>query len=266
MTKGILENHGSGLKIYGLFLAKRYYRLWFPYFFAVIIIYLWMIVWPVEGRCVPFGVFLIDLFCIIHPGIDCVDGAHWFIQTLFVSQFLLGSLLLIRSTDIRRNCLFCIAILSLICKLELLPQKLCYLFNSLYLAEITIGMVLSYAVKDKNWFAITLCLIATLLALFKSLELFIFLLLFVVLVTIKVQFSNSRITCLLDNLGEVCFIWYLVHQNIGYSIQNRLVPHGDVFILWVLVPMFITFGIATFISIICSLLTPNVLSKRLFHQ
>lgn len=260
MTKGICCRKDCGLKVYLKFLIQRYYRLWLPYSIACCIIYIWMLVFPLHGRTVTFGTFIIDLFFILHPGVDCVDGAHWFLSTLFASQLILG-LLLLANQNMRKYVLYAVSAVIIICKLSNLPPlHVQRIIDGYYLFEITLGMNLFMA-KSKDTKAIVLSVVGLLISAWCSLIFFVFIVLFLFCLFDYAPIPVGNASAILARIGNLSFYWYLVHQNIGYSLQSMFVPSGNTSFLWILLPTFSTLSLAFVIDKTCKLLS-QIISRR----
>ena len=61
---------------------NRYWRLWPAYALSCLIITIWLFLMPLPNNHTEPTTFLINFFLIVHPGVDFIDGAHWFIKTL----------------------------------------------------------------------------------------------------------------------------------------------------------------------------------------
>lgn len=250
MTKSLMtENYG--LKEYFRYIAKRYLRLWFPYVFACIIIYIWIFFLPVAGRTVDFTTLIANIACIIHPGFDRVDNAHWFLADLLTVQLLLGLLLLfhnIRHRGIIVNIVFIIVMLGQIYPFPILSGFSKELF------EVLLGIQLFQMRKDKSTKNIVLSSVGFLVLLYTSVELFVFAVVFLSLTwmgkIIPLPPSSKQLKYALQFTGSISFYWYLVHQNIGYSIMYYYVPLGTTNEFWLLLPITITLLISVIVYLI----------------
>lgn len=89
LAKGLLGLEPSNTKLFE-FCKHKYLRLWFPYVFSIILIFISIKIFGLEGRECSFKTFLIDVFFIYHPMVGYVDLAHWFIAHLIFVQCFLG--------------------------------------------------------------------------------------------------------------------------------------------------------------------------------
>ncbi len=262
MTKALLAAE-HGFREYGKYVVRRYLRLWIPYVFACVFIYVWLVSLPIEGRTVDFKTLLANVCCIIHSGFDRVDNAHWFIADLFVVQLLLGIVLFIQNEKYRRiivNCVFSVVMVA-----QIFPPPLLSGFSK-ELFEVLFGVQLCMMTKDNDPRSIVLSLIGFGVLFYLSLELLVFALVFMVLVYIGKKYplpsSIERLQLGLQFAASISFCWYLVHQNIGYSIMYYVLPNGTTNELWLLVPMAITLLIALCIYLLDKQLNKSI-NKRI---
>ena len=169
MTKTLMSDK-YGFREYGRYLARRYLRLWIPYAFACIILYLWLLFLPVEGRTVDLSTLLANVACVIHPGFDRVDNAHWFIADLLVVQLLLGLLIFVRNNRYKQiiiNCLFVIVMVAQVIHPPLLSGFSKELF------EVLLGTHIWMMVKDRDIRSLILTLIGLAVVVYLSIYMFI---------------------------------------------------------------------------------------------
>jgi hypothetical protein len=220
-------------------------RLWIPYAFACVLIYTWLLFLPVEGRIVDFKTLLANVCCIIHPGFDRVDNAHWFLADLLVVQLLLGLILLVPQKEYRRIIVY--GVFPIVMVAQVFPPPMLSGFSK-ELFEVLFGVQLCLATKEKDPISIGLLIVGYGVLSYLSVELFAFALLFLVLVYLGDKYPTSLSTNKLQTIVQfaalISFHWYLVHQNIGYSIMYHVFPCGTTNELWLLVPMVITLLLA----------------------
>lgn len=259
MTKSLMtENYG--LKEYLRYIVRRYLRLWFPYVFACIIIYIWIFFLPIARRTVDFTTLIANIACIIHPGFDRVDNAHWFLADLLTVQLLLGLLLLVhnyRNRGVVLDIIFVLVMFAQIYPLPILSGFTKELF------EVLLGIQLFQMRKNKCTKTIVLSLIGFGVLLYTSVELFLFAVVFLSLTwlgkLIPLPPSPRQLKYALQFTGSVSFYWYLVHQNIGYSIMYYCIPSGTANEFWLLLPITITLLMSVVVYII-----ENHISKSIF--
>ena len=262
MTKALMSNE-YGLREYGRFLVRRYLRLWVPYVFACIIIFSWLFILPVEGRTVKFATLLANIACIIHPGFDRVDNAHWFLEDLFIVQFLLGLVILFCVKKHRSLIIGIVFTIVMIAQI-ITPPVLSGLSKELF--EVLLGVHLFLAAKEQKPVAIILTIIGLIVGAYLSVEFLIGALLFLLLLFLGEKYPPPSTSYKLRNImqftGSISFYWYLIHQNIGYSVLYYVLPKGTTCEFWVLVPMLITLLISLPILTIDKRLS-KLLSERI---
>lgn len=263
MTKSLLSDK-SGYREYGRYIVKRYLRLWIPYAFACIIIYLWLLFLPVEGRVVDFTTLLANIACIIHPGFERVDNAHWFLADLLTIQLLLGLVVFVKRVNYKKylaSCLFVIAIVAQVISLPILAGFSKQLF------EVLLGIHICMMVKDKNLITTILTVAGLIIVLYLSIYSFIGVCVFGVLIFCGKRFplpsSSHNLKIVLQFAGTLSFYWYLIHQNIGYSIMYHFLPN-DNNLLWLLIPMVATLCVSLLVYLIDNLLNKFVIKRLLF--
>ena len=178
MTKALLAAE-HGFREYGKYVVRRYLRLWIPYVFACVFIYIWLVFLPIEGRTVDFKTLLANVGCIIHPGFDRVDNAHWFLADLLVVQLLLGIVLFIKNEKYRR--IIVDSVFAIVMVAQIFPPQYLSGFSK-ELFEVLFGVQLCIMTKDKEHISIVLSLIGFGVLFYISLELFVFALVFLALV------------------------------------------------------------------------------------
>lgn len=227
---------------------------------SCLIIYFVIGLFPFFKENVSFEILLVNLLCFIHPKIEWVDGAHWFLCVLFIMQMIIGSSLLIKDADSRRKAL-CLLLTAYVVALWGAYLLHIGIFNpwSSALLFMSIGIASSYIMVYKyREFALPL-IIGFFLVLAKyHWYYFVNILLFIAisneLVIGKVQIKDSRF---LSALGGISYCWYLVHTKIGCTIQYHLIPHENPELYWLLFPLVATFMIAVIV---------HMLSGRIFNM
>ena len=260
MAKALMKND-SGFCVYGQYATKRYLRLWIPYAIACIFIYIWLEFLPVEGRTVDFTTLIANVACIIHPGFERVDNEYWFLADLLTVQLILGLFLFIKNDRSRKlfvNILFVIVMVAQV----ITPPVLSGFSKELF--EVLLGVQLCMMEKYKDIRSVFLFVIGLMVVCFNSIELFVGVLLFLLLVYWgkKVPPSNQNLQHFLKYAGSISFYWYLVHQNIGYSIMYYIIPNGSTNEFWLLVPM----GVTLFLFAPLVYLLDKKFSKLLFDR
>lgn len=258
MGSSLLAGQFDKVMCFIQYCIKRYWRFWPAYAISVIIIYFWMLAMPVPDKLVGVEKFLINLVFIIHPG-RYVDGAHWFLATLLEVQFFTTLLKFVpfNFSLLRINVHFREVLLVLLFLIfALWASQLTYepTFKYIFVnseAKLLLGVIICMAYKYKSSFSWMLLILSSVLIgyvmwqfwyVFIPVYIFMLVLLFVDIPTL------SNFSPVAQYLGGISFTWYLVHQNIGYSILYHFCPHGNISFAWVLVPVFVTIIIAIFID------------------
>lgn len=231
---------------------RRYYKLWKPYVISCIIITSFLVILPLEGRTnTSIKVTLINLLFIWHPKVAYIDSAHWFMADLIYIQFMALLMLLFKKNY--RKLVFISYLCFLLSGYALLSMQdgdIVKKLNSVFLFRNSLAFslgVLSNLLKEKSALFEKILLIIGLLSLtmfLSTLYVIICYILFRVLTN-----RNSYLYKLMSNkvlvfMGEISFCWYLIHQNIGYSIMNILSCMGMHSEMQIFIPLVFTFSLA----------------------
>lgn len=73
------------------------------------------------------------------------------------------------------------------------------------------------------------------------------------LLLIKIPVPNGAYN-VLRYLGDISFTWYLVHNNIGFSIITYLCESGVISTSWLLVPCLSTFMLAILLDLFTNII------------
>ena len=233
----------------------RYLKLYKPYLIACLIILAFLSIFPLQGRMLENPAhILINLLFLYHPSVGYIDGAHWFISDLIcINCFIL--MLLLVNQNIRQTIFRVLFVIVLLFGLIISFGKEYTLLNKvdavLHFNNLTffcVGILLyRFAIKPNLLDAIlgmggSLCVQGV-----ESIPTIFLSILFLILALRKIEILNSFFSFrLFVWLGEISFYWYLIHQNIGYSILNMLSHYtSNGFII--LVPIIITLFLAVVI-------------------
>lgn len=221
-----------------------------------------MLLLPVPGRVVDFPSYLCNLLFIAHPGVDYVDGAHWYIAALVELQLLIAILCAIKNKKFRLYSL--LALLSLLviygqASLRLgweRPIELNWFLTGAegVLIGICIGLIKEYKICIPILGGLFLWLthLSWLYAFYIS------------LFCLCAYPINGRIDIIKEKIlgnsalawiGGISYCWYLIHQNIGYSLMYYIFPDRTSVIIWLLLPILITFFMAILTKVVCNLIT-----------
>lgn len=253
LAKGLLGLEASNTKLLE-FCKHKYLRLWIPYVISIILIFIGVKIFGLAGRECTFKTFLIDVFFIYHPMVGYVDLAHWFIAHLIFVQCFLGVVFykvkkcnrgkLFKTLIVFFNLLFIISVMPQTASHELQVVDTFIPFKSTLAVLLGIGIYLYK--RDKNmvdmmFVVFTVCSLTMLLSqiLICAYTVLFYLLLSSENKILKPIFQNKMIV----EIGNMSFYWYLIHQNIGYILLNRINTKsgGATSEYWVLLVCMITF-------------------------
>lgn len=219
---------GNGVFDCAKYCANRWWRLFPAVVLCTTITYLVVSIFPlVEERMVTFKEYLCN-FLIIHPNIPYVENSHWFVAALLQMQLLLGGLLFIESEKLRVRVIVWLFVFSLVlCLIYDLPKTkidniLYWITYSAWLPILLSGSILYYIKSTKlPRYMIIAPLIVLCVYVFKY-HLFVVIVTFCLFVFAICGKMSVKCPALLTKMGGVSFIWYLLHQNIGFCIINIL--------------------------------------------
>lgn len=267
---GILKNKTYNLIDVGKFCINKYWRLYPAYLLSITLIFLVYQFVDLTGRECSLKDFLVNSFFIYHPYSSYVDSAHWFISHLIKFQFLSSLFLLIRPS-IRRDFIllfelfiFCLLICSSFLDNPFV-QKLINIFSPDCFLKFLVGynfyMIVSHPWKKQ----IPHLLLGLLIIGYYSLTIHWFFILTYAAITFLILQNKYIPNCSNNNplviVGQYSFAWYLIHQNIGFVIINKLNDWGLSHELGLLIPMAITFGMAIIIQEMTNILPPKIFAK-----
>lgn len=228
------------------FLKKRFYRLYPLFWLSLLFTTLVMCFFPLPDTKQSVFQFIANLTML--PSLfkqNAIDGVYWTLKIeLFFYLFVLILLLVKQQKKIIWIAIaYFLLGLGLVLKLGVLNMSFFYgtlfingmLFYSIYenpnLSKlkylfIFLNCLLSYFVSESIFFYFNFLLLIT----------------FVLLINNKLFFLNFK---LFTFLGHISYALYLLHQNIGYTIQNQLISFGFTNpILLLIIPLFIVLFIS----------------------
>ena len=230
---------------------RRYWRLWKPYFIAVLFISAWCALMRFPGRQSDIFTSICNLFFISHPGIEYVDYAHWYVAAIVEIQLVFSLSLIIKDNNWRiRAVVGLLTILFLILYsyarfITALPQELWWFVVALQ------GTLLGLCIRFMND-GFVYKIIAAILSVFL-IHLNILYAFYILLFFLCITDSETRIVKIVGNfmsnrllvyIGGISYCWYLIHQNIGFSLMYALIPNNESNMLWLLIPISFTFILA----------------------
>jgi len=214
------------------FFISRFSRLYPAYFFAVIITFLVVYIFGLEGREVKIAeAFLNFLMFQEFLGIPHVDGVYWTLTVEITFYFWCLVLISFKKIDYLIPMLFSFVFLSFTAQFmpEVIYKIIGKLFFINYVSFFLLGVV-TYKLKNdvlnyKN--IIHIFLIFIVLFINHKLDEFIVYLsiyaLFLLGVFDVAKFLKFRFFIF---MGEISYSLYLVHQNIGYVIITKMMNAG----------------------------------------
>lgn len=270
-VRSVLDEKRYGLKEFVYFSINKYWRLYPAYVLSVILCYLTTNYFgglDLEARQVDFKTFLINIFFIYHPSIDYVDSAHWFIAALIKIQIVCGALLLIRKRRKLILNVFAMIAILIILVLKMIPN---FFLNDILgilfdrsLISFLCGMLFYIAFNKRQkecW------ILPIVLSVLLSIKIHLFLLplylgIFIILISKnecalifgKMHLFDSKIFVF---IGHISFLWYLIHQNIGYTLMLSVYSISESFA--VLLALITTFLLAVLINYCVSWIPRKVL-------
>ncbi len=223
---------------------------------------------PLPDLFQSFQLLTINLLSIFHPTIDYIDGAHWFIKTLVESYVLFSFSLLIKDSSYREIFLVITVLLCFIIKFNLEVLPIIVQGEARQFIDGYIAIMLGYFTKRLEkaiWKDIISIIFVSLISIyFVNISLdYIFLLLIIAVFFFwgkKLIMNNIFGNKLFVLIGTYSYSWYLIHQMIGFSIMNYLLPKHNVHMLWVLIPMSLTFVMAILIQRVVNLMPPKIIA------
>lgn len=239
------------------FSINKYWRLFPAYLISIILIFVVVSIWKLEGRESNFFILIGNLL-IWHPYCGYIDSAHWFIASLIRIQILLIFVYYICQSNIRNTILLLLSVSTIIYILDnnfniAVINKISYVISNRNLLIFLLGMLI-WLIKNKevklNYLILVLFII--MLFLFYENNYLMPLCFLVFLFLLNNRISLIKINPLVIYLGRISFSWYLIHQNIGLIIIRELNYSGLTSELYLLIPIVITLCIAIFVDYIAN--------------
>lgn len=227
-----------------------------------------MLFLPVPGRVVDLSSFVCNLLFIAHPGVDYIDGAHWYVAALVELQLFIAIFYSIKNTKVRiYSLLGFLAVLVVLIQVLLrlgweCPLELYRFLNGSegILIGICIGLIKEY----KVCIPIFGVLVVWLTHLSWLYPFYIGLLFLCYIYQGNMKFGKI-VGIVLGNrfltwVGGMSYAWYLIHQNVGYSLIYHILPNGTTNKLWLALPILLTMLLAIVINAVEHIINKNVVS------
>lgn len=274
LAKGLFGLESSNTKLFE-FCKNKYLRLWFPYAISILLIFVSINVFGLPGRECSLKTFMIDVLFIYHPMIGYVDLAHWFIAHLIFVQCFLGIIFykvknvnrvkLFRTLIICFNLLFVILTMPQTASHGILVIDTFVPFKSTLAVLVGIGIYLYKRDKrmvDLMLVVLTICSLAILLSQFLicAYSVLFYLLLSGDNKILKPIFQNRIIT----EIGNMSFYWYLIHQNIGYILLNKIntLSGGTTSEYWILIVCAVTFSLGYLVKFLETMFVNKIYGSK----
>lgn len=240
------------------FIVKRISRLYPAYWASIGITFSLVAIFTLPGRQVPLYDALINLSMLQSwiSGVKQVDGSYWALSR-FIAFYII--IFLIHKFHLKQKIIqICIVWLLLMCISKTADNigfsisskiKLTFLLidGSFFILGIMFYMIKKYGNKSSFYFVIFCCHASIYFVngrlLFVAALVFSFL--FVLFSTGSLEFINIKP---LKWLGGVSYSLYLVHQNIGYIVINKLKILDINFVLIIMIAMAISLSIAAMVD------------------
>ncbi|CAN7193462.1 acyltransferase [Peribacillus frigoritolerans] len=241
------------------FFQKRAIRLYPAYIIAVVLTFLSVKMYGLEGREVslPDALFNLTMFQGFVPSVSHVDGAYWSLSIELTFYLLIGFIFFLGLTKkiylmsilwLTSSIIF--QVLSLISNQNTILNALTYYSISDY-SHLFIAGIMFYLIKDNPELKYYLLLVSCLIYQFifnditHSIIITMFFVIFFALIKGKLSLLNIRP---LTFLGAISYSLYLVHQNIGYILINFMEKHGLIHEIYLLIPIGVSISLATMLT------------------
>jgi peptidoglycan/LPS O-acetylase OafA/YrhL len=234
------------------FIIKRFFRLYPTYWLALIITFIFVQSFGLSGREISFKEFLLN-FLMFHGvfNIKDVDGVYW--SLLYELKFYLLVAIFLYFNKLNDIVKFLNAVLLLniiFISLHLndflfykIFKKILFLDYLMYFAA-GIGFYKMYKQEIKFETILLIILSFANALLYNNFHnLFMVFVLFIIFLLLLTNFKKIFRIKILIFLGEISYALYLLHQNIGYVLLNKMV-----FVDNLLVRILITICIVVFLA------------------
>lgn len=230
LTNSLLN--GYGVRDWFKYCLNKWWRFFPTAVICMVIIFIITHLSPLtDERMVNMPQLLLN-FLIVNPGFKPVDGSHWFIASLLQMQLLLSILMFIKSSRVKMIVLYSFFILAAF--LYLLGDIKAFAFDNVlravlcekWMPVLLAGSFTKLICEKKIPAAILLIPITVIgyyVIQYNTLSVVVLILVFL-FICLKVP--QIKCPIFLQKLGEMSFVWYLLHQNIGYCIINELRGYG----------------------------------------
>lgn len=211
---------------YCKYVKSKMARLWPTYAICIILIFIVLYFWELPGRTSEFKDLFLNI-CMVngYVGAPYIDGSHWYLTTILSLSLIVG---FFRTINISQQwwayvVWMAFGILAKYFKITVVSKML----GNSFIGYATIGIILFYVTFEhkrltKGW--IISLLIAIIYIFFVSggvygVELFFVVPLFCAVQNNKLKWLECKFFI---NLGTISYSIYLIHQNIGLTIEYHM--------------------------------------------
>ena len=225
------------------FLKLRYKKLYVPYLFSIVTIFLVYQFTSLEGRECSWVDFVANfiLVCPFSP-FAYVDGAHWFLATL-IWLFFICAIFLMLPSNIRPKSVYIFELVVLGLSIFYNFGWIKFLIDPNCLLKFLLGYNIFVIIKERKDSIQHIAILLAIIVYYSILIKTIWLVLFVGIACLMLKYRELPMinnTNLFVWIGKYSFSWYLIHQNIGYILLNKLNDLGCNSEFWILLPMLVT--------------------------
>lgn len=214
------------------FFINRFSRLYPAYFFAVIITFIVVYTFGLEGREVKIAEAFLNLLMFQEfLGIPHVDGVYWTLTVEITFYFWCLVLIFFKKIDYLILMLFSFLCLSFTA--ELMPEPIYKVLDKLffinYISFFLLGVMAYKLKKDTLGYKNIIPIIAIFIVLFIHHgfdEFFVYLFIYGLFLSGVFDVAKFLKFRFFIFMGEISYSLYLVHQNIGYVIITRMMDAG----------------------------------------
>lgn len=239
------------------FIISRSIRLYPTYWISVIITFIIVSLFSLEGREVSILEFLLNL-SMIHTqfGIKSVDGVYWTLLLelkFYFLMFILYKFNLLKKIEVISFILLILLVLFYTLNIEktIIFKVLNQIFILQYISFFISGIIFYKIYNDESSsFSYLLLVLAFSISLFTNkfndyIAIPCIYIIFFLLSFHKLSFINNKIFIF---FGSISYALYLVHQNIGYIILNYLKNNNIAYNFSLLIAMSISILLASIIT------------------
>lgn len=257
-------------------IKKKLIRLYPAYWCATTLTFISLTLFPLENIDVNWKAYLVNMVFIYHPGVQYVEGAHWYLSALFIGYVFFAATSFINKKDLpvvmfAISCL-CVAI-NLYCKNEIFQHstiinKLQHFLYLKYIPLMILGYYLFLYYKERNTTIIAYLIMSAFMALVINANVIVIMAIVLAITALLLLEHNYWCNWIFNNtimqiMGKVSFPWYLIHQRIGYQIINNIDTQSSMGEgIAVIIALVVTFILAYYIT---TIIEPLIV-KRINHQ